>query len=397
MRRVALGFLAVLTVVLLLGVFGAPAVQAASLSDIATSWAKGDIQQLLDRGVVNGYPDGTFHPGRRVTRAEFAKLMDKAFHLDPVNGPSSFKDVENHWAKRYITALVNAKVIQGYEDQTFRPDQSVSRAEAITMVTRALQATDKGDQLSGDWPPSYADVAADHWAFLPVEVANRLGLVPSYIQTKFEPDTKATRADAAHVLRAAMDLIPVKGQVAAVDPAGNALTVKPELGEQRVFSLPFDALLFRNGTLSDLQNLTAGDQVTVVTAAEGQPRLVKANGLVTKADLASRVATLTKGLLTPDQIAALMSGDKQAVSGSMKATLYNRLMELGISPDEAEAVLNKDWSSLQGLSQERVAANLGQRLNLPADVVTAVLSRDWNKLGQAVQIELTSQLLAKLF
>jgi hypothetical protein len=396
-RRVALGFLVVLALMALLGTFGAPAVQAASLSDLSTSWAKGDIQQLLDRGVVNGYPDGTFRPSRSVTRAEFAKLMDKAFHLDPVDGPAPFKDVAGHWAKRYIKALVDAKIIQGYEDQTFRPDRSVSRAEVVTMVTRALKAADKGDQLSGDWPPSYADLAADHWAFLPVEVANRLGLVPQYIQTKFEPDTKATRADTAHMLRVAMDLVPVKGQVAAVDPANNAFTVKPEVGEQRVFTLPFDALLFRNGTISDLQNFTAGDQVMVLTGTEGQPRLVKSAGLVTKADLSSRVATLTKGLLTPDQVTALMTGDKAAVAGSMKASLYNRLLGLGISPDEVDAILNKNWSSLQGLSQERISASLGQQLNLPGDVVSALLARDWTKLQQAMQVELTSQLLAKLF
>ncbi|MDI6870934.1 MAG: S-layer homology domain-containing protein [Bacillota bacterium] len=397
MRRLALALLAALLALLLVGAFGAPAVQAAALSDLKDSWAKADIQQLLDRGVVNGYPDGTFRPQRSITRAEFAKLMSKAFRIDPVDGESPFSDTQGHWARRYITALVNAKIIQGYEDGTFRPNRSVSRAEVIAMVTRAIKAADKGDQLTGDWPPSYADVTADHWAFLPVEVGSRLGLVPSYIQVKFEPETKATRADAAHVVRVAMDLVPVKGQVVAVDPMNNAFTVKPDLGEQRLFTLPFDALLFRNGTISDLQNFTAGDQVLVLTGTEGQPRLVKAVGLVTKADLSNRVAALTKGLLTADQVAALMSGDKEAVSGSMKASLYNQLIGYGLSPEEVEAILDKNWQNLQGLSQERAAASLAQRLNLPAEVVGALLTRDWNQLQQALQIELTSQLLARLF
>lgn len=397
MRRVALTSLAVLTVVLLVGAFAAPVVRAATLSDIADSWAKRDIQQLIDRGVVNGYPDGTFRPGRAVTRAEFAKLMSKALRIDPVDGEPAFADVKGHWAQRYITALVNAKVIEGYEDKTFRPNRNVTRAEAVAMTTRALKATEQGDQLAGDWLPSYSDVTSEHWAFLPVEVGNRLGLVPDYLTTEFGPETKATRADAAHVLRAAMDLIPVKGQLASLDPANNALTVKPELGEQRIFTLPFDALLFRNGSISDLQNLTPGDQLTILTGAEGQPRVVKAAGLISKADLANRVSGLTKGLLTADQITALMSGDKEAVSGSMKASLYDQLIKLGVTPDEAEAILSKDWTSVQGLSQERAISALAQRLSLPADVVGALVTRNWNALQQAVQIELTSQLLARLF
>lgn len=397
MRKVALVSLAALTMLLLLGAFGAPTVEAAALSDVKNSWAKGDIQQLVDRGVVNGYPDNTFRPERNITRAEFAKLMSKAFQIDPVDSAPPFADLKGHWARRYIAALVDAKIIEGYEDGTFRPGRSVSRAEMLSMVTRALKAVGQGDQLTADWPPTYADVAASHWAFLPIEVGNRLGLVPQYIQANFAPETKATRADAAHVLRVAMDLVPVKGQVVSVDPANNAFTVRPDLGEQRVFTLPFDALLFRNGSVSDLQNFTPGDQVLVLTSPEGQPRLVKAVGLVTKADLSNRVAGLTKGLLTPDQVAALMSGDKAAVSGSMKASLYNQLLGYGLSPDEVDAVLNKDWNSLQGLSQQRIASTLAQRLSLPADIVGALLSRDWNQLQQAAQIELTSQLLAKLF
>jgi hypothetical protein len=193
-----------------------------------------------------------------------------------------------------------------------------------------------------------------------------------------------------------MDLIEIKGQVAAVDPPNNALTIKPEIGEQRQFSLPYDALLFRNGAVSDLQNFTVGDQVIVVTGTEGQARLVKAVGMVTKADLATRAAGLTNGLLTSDQIAALMSGDKTAISSSMKASLYNQLTTMGVGAEEAEALLNKDWSSLQGLSRDRLAAAVGQQLNLPSDVVGAVLSRDWSQLQQAMQVQLTSQLLAKL-
>ncbi|MGE5554237.1 MAG: S-layer homology domain-containing protein [Betaproteobacteria bacterium] len=397
MRKVALAFLAALVVLLLVGALGAPAVQAATLSDLTGSWAKADIQQLIDRGVVNGYPDGTFRPNRSITRAEFAKLLSKAFRIDPVDGEPPFADLKGHWARRYITALVNAKIIEGYEDGTFRPNRNVSRAEVMAMVARALKVLDKSDQLPADWPPSYADVTASHWAFLAVELGTRLGLVPQYIKTKFEPETKATRADTAHAVRVAMDLVPVKGQVAAVDPVNNSFTVKPELGEQRIFTLPFDALLFRNGTLSDLQNFTAGDQVLVLTGQDGQPRLIKAVGLVSKADLANRVSGLTKGVLTPDQIAALMSGDREAVSGSMKASLYNQLIGYGLSPDEVDALLNKDWQGLSSLSQERASAVLAQRLNLPAEVVQALLARDWNQLQQALQIELTSQLLARLF
>lgn len=102
-------------------------------------WAFPAVSQLVDKGVINGYPDGTFKPENRVTRAEFAKMILLAFNLKPVPVQDSiFPDVSiSHWASPYIESAVAYGLVQGYPDGTFRPEGQITLAEAITLIVRA--------------------------------------------------------------------------------------------------------------------------------------------------------------------------------------------------------------------------------------------------------------------
>ncbi len=110
---------------LLLTLAYVPSVGAAQLSDIAGNPFEKQITKLIDAGVINGFPDGTFKPDQEVTRAQFAKLVAVAFAL-PTTGvtTSTFSDVAaDHWAIGFIEAAVAKGWIKGYPDGTFGPER----------------------------------------------------------------------------------------------------------------------------------------------------------------------------------------------------------------------------------------------------------------------------------
>ncbi len=110
-----------------------------SFSDVDSSmWYNDYVSSMANGGYVNGYPDGSFRGGNYITRAEFVTLLVRFFRLEDVE--CNFKDVSpDHWAYKYIATATYFGWLTGYEDGTFRPDQPITRAEAVTVVNRMLE------------------------------------------------------------------------------------------------------------------------------------------------------------------------------------------------------------------------------------------------------------------
>ncbi|MBQ4528029.1 MAG: von Willebrand factor type A domain-containing protein [Clostridia bacterium] len=98
------------------------------------------LEYLCETDIINGYEDGSLHPEYSVSRAEFAKIISKAFELDTSLGETVvFSDVnENHWAYEYINEAVCAGVINGFPDKTFRPDDSITYEQAAAIICRVF-------------------------------------------------------------------------------------------------------------------------------------------------------------------------------------------------------------------------------------------------------------------
>ncbi len=114
-----------------------------TLTDINPDTAVGKaVNKLVSVGIINGYEDGTYRPDNTITRAEFAKVIATFLGLGEFasGAPSGFADVDstNHWAQKYIKLAVDKGIVLGYEDGTFRPDNPVKNSEAIKMVVCAL-------------------------------------------------------------------------------------------------------------------------------------------------------------------------------------------------------------------------------------------------------------------
>ena len=146
--------------------------QANSLSDVSRGqWFNHAISTLSSMGIVKGNPDGTFDPDAPITRAEFAAIAAR-FDDKNTNNTSNFSDIASHWAKDEIGVAANKGWINGYPDSTFRPDQYITRAEAMTLVNRVLnRLPEKSEDLLDDmikWPDN-ADVSV--WYYLAVQEA----------------------------------------------------------------------------------------------------------------------------------------------------------------------------------------------------------------------------------
>ena len=108
------------------------------LKDIAGHWAKDNINGLVSLGAIAGYPDGAFKPDNNITRAEFATVLAKAFKLAPQNQKGkTFADTTAHWARDYIDTAAANGIVSGYDDITFGPDDLITREQMAVMVVKA--------------------------------------------------------------------------------------------------------------------------------------------------------------------------------------------------------------------------------------------------------------------
>lgn len=166
-------------------------------TDISNHWGKQYIEELYTKGVVSGSTETTFSPDKPVTRAEILKMILVAFkvNVDEVVA-SSFKDVPaDSWFAKYISKAEQLKIVNGYANGTFKPENLVTRAEAVKMffLGAGMNAKDKTTS-------PYKDVPVDQWFSKYVLSADSLGVVLGYKGNLFKPNNNVTRAEVAKML-----------------------------------------------------------------------------------------------------------------------------------------------------------------------------------------------------
>ena len=147
--------------------------QTNSFSDVPeTAWFNNAVSTLANAELIKGYPDGTYKPNAFITRAEFATIAIRFFLEDDVEiSATNLTDVKGHWAEANINLAYALDLITGYPDGTFRPDQLITRAEAMTIVNRVLKRAPHKDHLLDDmihWPDNMNEKA---WYYAAVQEA----------------------------------------------------------------------------------------------------------------------------------------------------------------------------------------------------------------------------------
>ncbi|AUT03495.1 S-layer protein [Nostoc sp. CENA543] len=170
-------------------------------------WAGDFIDALSARKIIQGFPDYTFRPNLSVSRAEFAAILQKAFDQETTAATIPFRDVSaEFWAKPAINHAISTKFLKGYPNQTFQPQQNISRSQVLVALASGLNLQ----------PPAnptqvlsiYQDVQdIPKYAVDKVAAATVNGLVVNYPQAKvLAPNQAATRAEVAAMIHQALVL-----------------------------------------------------------------------------------------------------------------------------------------------------------------------------------------------
>ena len=168
-------------------------------------WAKDYINSLSSKKVINGFGDGTFKPGNKVTREEFVKMLVTAFDLEG-DTDLKFKDVDStHWAYEYIKKAVSAGVVNGISDTEFGINTAISRQDMAVMAYRAAKKVGKLNNIEPDKnnfsdESDIADYAKDAIAYM-----KSAGIINGVGENMFNPLGTATRAETAVVISKIID------------------------------------------------------------------------------------------------------------------------------------------------------------------------------------------------
>lgn len=179
----------------------------AQFIDMGSHWADVTIGKLIELGVINGYGDGTFRPDNTITRAEFSTIVRKAFKYDEAEG-NSFEDTSNHWAKNEVHTLVEAGVIDKTEyGDLYMPDKNITRIEMAKMIVRAVGLGEQAKDMAGN-NTKFVDntdiPTADRGYII---IASDNGIINGYPDLTFKPYGEATRAEASTMVINALDYL----------------------------------------------------------------------------------------------------------------------------------------------------------------------------------------------
>ncbi len=172
------------------------------------SWAAASVDFLYENGVVNGTGGGRYSPASPISRGSFLAMLDRALGL-PRTSQQQFPDVPagSYYADA-IQAAYGMGIVNGYSDGTFRPDKSITRAEASAMLYRALQVM--GWSIGSENPAvlsSYSDAASvPAYARGATSVMVQSGILAGTAAGKLEPNRTMTRAEMAVVLARALTI-----------------------------------------------------------------------------------------------------------------------------------------------------------------------------------------------
>jgi len=164
-------------------------------ADIFGHWAMNDILRMSSEGIVEGYGDLYFRPDELITREQAAALLARALKLPSGKGVN-FSDLPpGHWSYGDVSRVVQEGVMDGYPDGSFRPGSYLTRREMAVLLARSLNLLPAFPQNS-----PFADVPLQDWAAGELAALKESGWIDGYADGTFRPDKNTTRAEFIHVV-----------------------------------------------------------------------------------------------------------------------------------------------------------------------------------------------------
>ncbi|MGE5391623.1 MAG: S-layer homology domain-containing protein, partial [Deltaproteobacteria bacterium] len=219
------------------------------------------INFVASKGIISGFPDGTYHPRDGLTRAQAAVIICKAAALKtPAIENTDFKDVPaGYWAVSYIDAASKAGYLKGFSDGTYKPDNKFTRAQAVSLIMRICTQKERAAL------PALQDMNSQHWAAPEMATALSLDMIQLSSDGKqIYPDAAMTRSDLARALAILLTKDPVLSQV--------KLTGK-------LTEIKGDVTLIRNNKTQKLtKDIDIFETDVIKTGSDGRARLMFPDG-----------------------------------------------------------------------------------------------------------------------
>ncbi|SOC23476.1 S-layer family protein [Ureibacillus xyleni] len=171
---------------------------ASSFTDVnGDFWAEKEISSFVDLGIVKGYPDQTFRPENTVTRGQAAIMIARGLKLEASNvGSVNYTDIKDDSIKE-IAAVTKAGIMKGTNGK-FEPNKPLTRAQMATILTNAFK-------LKGDGSSTFADVAKDHYAYEAIDALVTNKIATGFEDGTFKPEDATTRAQFVVFLSSALN------------------------------------------------------------------------------------------------------------------------------------------------------------------------------------------------
>jgi hypothetical protein len=166
----------------------------------ASHWASVYINLLADKGLIQGYADDTFRPDNYVTRAELTKMSLTGAGIEPTAGlDGSFGDLDE-WQKSWVYTAQNLNIVKGYNPRQFDPNRPITRAEALKIMLLAFNTKQTDIDAAALLTIPFTDVPADSWFRGYVAYGYGKGILQGYQNKTFLPGNFITRGEAAKII-----------------------------------------------------------------------------------------------------------------------------------------------------------------------------------------------------
>ncbi len=331
-------------------------------------WAVTSIQTLAEKGIVDSGEGVYFRPESSITRAEFLKLIMETYYADSVGeGEACFNDVNSVvWYSPYVCGAKAEQIVTGYGNNTFRPNNSITRAEATAMLVKALRLPEADESII-----TFDDVWAS-WQRQVVAAALDKGIISGYSADAFGPNDLMLRAQGAKILCNALTSIeqPLEGTVIVTETQQtvtetNTETTVTENSEDPVVLT--DAIII-NHTNTDLGAISSD----AIAAAKSRFKIAYGH--------TSHGGQITTGINVIRGIADLYSFNSDGSGGALyyNEGLFSGDLGSGDWAGQTRSVLNRSgnninmvmWSwcgQVSGMSSDDIATYLNTMNALEAD------------------------------
>jgi len=251
--------------------------------DVTGHWAERDVARMALKGVIQGYPDGSFKPYRSVTRLETIVMVVRALGREDEaesrsTVPASFRNPEFlPWGHGYVAVAVDQGIIAGQDLTDFRNAEMATRLDVAVFIVRALGLAVEADALAGCRLPFADGSQVPSWARGYVKLIRDEGIMKGNLQNEFQPGSAVTRAEMATLLsrldrklQNALDSREVGGTLTSVNSGPSpSVTITPAGGAARTLAVVPGALIYKNDQRAGLADLIIGDAATAVLNQAG--------------------------------------------------------------------------------------------------------------------------------